>query len=419
MRLPNNANVSFLYVEGEALLLNLDMAGIAASSGSACTSGSLEPSHVLLAMGIPHEVAHGSVRMTLGRGTTVEDVDYVVSVLPGIVQKLRMMSPIYDRAGECAVRICAQTRRLPQKPARAPAFNPVPTRASEREGGVARYGARAEQNRGEQGRARQPRRALPRGAVPHTFQLRTLEVKVMYTDKVMDHFMNPRNVGDIENPDGVGQVGNPRCGDIMRMAISVKDGVISDIKFKTFGCGAAIATSSMVTEMVKGKTLKEALAITNKAVAEALGGLPPVKMHCSNLAAMRFTWPSRITSSAIPTMTLGSIRLPSRSTSTGTNTGTRTSDHPLHAGIIPLRKEGRAINRFWRTLITGSLIGAGLSVLMMSRTSAGREVVREEAVRHGPVGSVRRVTRAASRSGRLQTRNVCSAFGGPAIRDRA
>ncbi|MGB4338567.1 MAG: Fe-S cluster assembly scaffold protein NifU [Bacillota bacterium] len=107
----------------------------------------------------------------------------------------------------------------------------------------------------------------------------------MYTDKVMDHFMNPRNVGDIENPDGVGQVGNPRCGDIMRMAISVKDGVISDIKFKTFGCGAAIATSSMVTEMVKGKTLKEALAITNKAVAEALGGLPPVKMHCSNLAA--------------------------------------------------------------------------------------------------------------------------------------
>ncbi|MGB4338566.1 MAG: cysteine desulfurase NifS [Bacillota bacterium] len=108
MRLPNNANVSFLYVEGEALLLNLDMAGIAASSGSACTSGSLEPSHVLLAMGIPHEVAHGSVRMTLGRGTTVEDVDYVVSVLPGIVQKLRMMSPVYDRAGECAIKdLCA------------------------------------------------------------------------------------------------------------------------------------------------------------------------------------------------------------------------------------------------------------------------------------------------------------------------
>ena len=95
----------------------------------------------------------------------------------------------------------------------------------------------------------------------------------------------------------------------MRMAISVKDGVISDIKFKTFGCGAAIATSSMVTEMVKGKTLKEALAITNKAVAEALGGLPPVKMHCSNLAADALHVPSRITSSAIPTMTLGSIRL--------------------------------------------------------------------------------------------------------------
>lgn len=107
----------------------------------------------------------------------------------------------------------------------------------------------------------------------------------MYTDKVMDHFSNPRNVGDIENPDGVGQVGNPKCGDIMRMAISVENGVITDVKFKTFGCGAAIATSSMVTEMVKGRTLKDALEISNKAVAEALGGLPPAKMHCSNLAA--------------------------------------------------------------------------------------------------------------------------------------
>lgn len=107
----------------------------------------------------------------------------------------------------------------------------------------------------------------------------------MYSEKVMEHFRNPRNVGSIENPDGVGQVGNPVCGDIMRLEIKVKDNRIEDVKFKTFGCGAAIATSSMVTELVKGKTLDEALAISNKTVAEALEGLPPVKMHCSNLAA--------------------------------------------------------------------------------------------------------------------------------------
>ncbi|MBO8169749.1 MAG: Fe-S cluster assembly scaffold protein NifU [Thermoanaerobacteraceae bacterium] len=107
----------------------------------------------------------------------------------------------------------------------------------------------------------------------------------MYSEKVMDHFTNPRNVGELENPDGVGEVGNPTCGDIMKIYISVKDGIITDIKFKTFGCGAAIATSSMVTEMVKGKTIEEAMKITNKSVAEALDGLPPAKMHCSNLAA--------------------------------------------------------------------------------------------------------------------------------------
>ncbi|MFO7151747.1 MAG: Fe-S cluster assembly scaffold protein NifU [Bacillota bacterium] len=107
----------------------------------------------------------------------------------------------------------------------------------------------------------------------------------MYSEKVMDHFTNPRNVGEIPDADGIGEVGNPVCGDIMKIFIKVKDNVIEDIKFKTFGCGAAIATSSMVTEMVKGKTLDEALKVTNKAVAEALGGLPPVKMHCSNLAA--------------------------------------------------------------------------------------------------------------------------------------
>ncbi|MFZ5633054.1 MAG: Fe-S cluster assembly scaffold protein NifU [Bacillota bacterium] len=107
----------------------------------------------------------------------------------------------------------------------------------------------------------------------------------MYSEKVMDHFENPRNVGEIPDADGVGQVGNPSCGDIMRIYLKIKDNVIEDVKFKTFGCGAAIATSSMVTEMVKGKTLDEALKISNKQVAEALDGLPPQKMHCSNLAA--------------------------------------------------------------------------------------------------------------------------------------
>ena len=107
---------------------------------------------------------------------------------------------------------------------------------------------------------------------------------MQYSDKVMDHFKNPRNMGEMENPDGVGHVGNPTCGDVMELYIIVKDGVLEDVKFKTFGCGAAIATSSMVTELVKGKTIEEALKVTNKAVAEALDGLPPVKMHCSVLA---------------------------------------------------------------------------------------------------------------------------------------
>jgi len=107
----------------------------------------------------------------------------------------------------------------------------------------------------------------------------------MYSDLVMEHFMNPRNVGEIEDADGVGVEGNPVCGDLMKITIKVEDGRIADVKFKTFGCGAAIATSSMVTEMVKGLTLDEAMQVSNKAVAEALGGLPSQKMHCSNLAA--------------------------------------------------------------------------------------------------------------------------------------
>jgi len=108
---------------------------------------------------------------------------------------------------------------------------------------------------------------------------------IMYSEKVMEHFSNPRNVGELENPDGTGMVGNPACGDIMKLTIKVSNDVITDVKFKTFGCGAAIATSSMVTELVKGKHLVEAETISNQTVAEALDGLPPVKMHCSNLAA--------------------------------------------------------------------------------------------------------------------------------------
>jgi nitrogen fixation NifU-like protein len=106
----------------------------------------------------------------------------------------------------------------------------------------------------------------------------------MYSDKVMDHFENPRNQGTIEDAEGIGEVGNPQCGDIMKIYIRVRDGIIEDVKFQTFGCGAAIASSSMATEMIKGKTVKEAWDLSNKAVAEALEGLPPQKLHCSVLA---------------------------------------------------------------------------------------------------------------------------------------
>lgn len=106
----------------------------------------------------------------------------------------------------------------------------------------------------------------------------------LYTDTVMNHFMHPRNVGEIPDADGVGQVGNAKCGDIMKMYLKIKDGVIEDVKFETFGCGSAIASSSMATEMIKGKTIDEALAVTNRQVVEALGGLPAHKLHCSVLA---------------------------------------------------------------------------------------------------------------------------------------
>ena len=106
----------------------------------------------------------------------------------------------------------------------------------------------------------------------------------LYSDIVMDNFMHPRNVGEIENPDGVGQVGNAKCGDIMKMYLKIRDNVIQDVKFETFGCGSAIASSSMATEMIKGKTIDEALAVTNRQVVDALGGLPAHKLHCSVLA---------------------------------------------------------------------------------------------------------------------------------------
>lgn len=216
-RLPNNVNFSFRFIEGESLLIMLDMKGICASSGSACTSGSLDPSHVLLAIGLPHEIAHGSLRMTLGEETTREDLDYTVDTLKEIVANLRSMSPLYEDFIK---------NRMHNK--------------------------------------------------------RSID---MYTEKVMDHFQNPRNVGEIENASGVGTVGNAKCGDIMRIYLDIDENqIIRDVKFKTFGCGAAVATSSMATELVKGKSIYEALQVTNKAVMEALDGLPPVKVHCSLLA---------------------------------------------------------------------------------------------------------------------------------------
>jgi nitrogen fixation NifU-like protein len=111
-----------------------------------------------------------------------------------------------------------------------------------------------------------------------------MDSQMPYSEKVMDHFNNPRNIGEIPDADGIGTVGNPVCGDVMKMFLKIENDIIVDIKFKTFGCGAALATSSMVTEMVKGRSIDDALKVTNKAVVEALGGLPPVKLHCSVLA---------------------------------------------------------------------------------------------------------------------------------------
>jgi FeS cluster assembly scaffold protein NifU len=225
-RLPGNVNWSFEGVEGESLLLHLDMYGIECSSGSACTSESLDPSHVLLGMGVPVEAAHGSLRFSLDIDNTEEQIDYVIEKVHQVVEYYRSMSPYWEDL-----------------------------LTGKREHCIPEFWNKYE------------------------------EYKMsLYTDKVMDHFENPRNVGVIEDADGVGEVGNPVCGDIMKMYLKVEDDKIADVKFKTFGCGSAIATSSMATELIKGKSLDEALELTNKAVVDALDGLPARKIHCSVLA---------------------------------------------------------------------------------------------------------------------------------------
>ena len=136
---------------------------------------------------------------------------------------------------------------------------------------------------------------------------------MIYSEKVMDHFANPRNVGEIADADGVGEVGNAKCGDIMKMYIKVDDGIISDVKFKTFGCGAAVATSSMATELIKGKPIEEAMKLTNKAVVDALDGLPTVKLHCSVLAeqAIHAALSDYYTRQGVdPTVILGEVSTP-------------------------------------------------------------------------------------------------------------
>ena len=177
--MASNANFSFEFIEGESLLLRLDLAGISVSSGSACSSGSLEPSYVLLATGRAIELAHGSLRFSFGKNNTKQEIDYCVQNLVKIVQDLREF---------------------------------------------------------------------------------------------------------IENADGVGKVGNASCGDIMEISLKIDNDIITDAKFRTFGCAAAIASSSVATQMVIGKTLDEALEIKNKDVVETLQGLPPQKIHCSVLA---------------------------------------------------------------------------------------------------------------------------------------
>ncbi|KAF4530512.1 hypothetical protein B566_EDAN018637, partial [Ephemera danica] len=212
-RVPHNLNASFNFVEGESLIMGVK--GIAVSSGSACTSASLEPSYVLRALGRSDELAHSSLRMTIGRFTTPQDIDFAVNTLHEQVAKLRELSPLWEMYKD----------------------------------GV--------------------------------------DISTIH-EKVVDHYENPRNVGSFEKGDdsvGTGMVGAPACGDVMKLQIKVNPatGLIEDARFKTYGCGSAIASSSLVTEWVKGRSLDDALNIKNTHIAEELA-LPPVKIHCSILA---------------------------------------------------------------------------------------------------------------------------------------
>ena len=217
-RLPGNVSFCFEGIEGESLLLLLDDRGICASSGSACTSGALDPSHVLLAIGRVHDIAHGSLRLTLSEENTEKDMDDTIEAVKEVVAYLRSISPIW--------------------------------------------------------------RELVNGKKKFVIK----SVMALYSEKVMEHFRHPRNAGMIEDADGIGEVGNARCGDIMKIYLKIEDDIIVDAAFETFGCGSAIASSSMATELIKGKPVSEALTLTNQAVVEALDGLPPHKVHCSVLA---------------------------------------------------------------------------------------------------------------------------------------
>ena len=229
-RLPNNLNISFAYVEGESLLMGIN--DIAVSSGSACTSATLEPSYVLKALGAGDDLAHSSIRFGLGRFNTEEEVDYVAAKVIDVVKKLRELSPLYEMAKE----------------------------------GI----------------------DLNEGPVDRTLRSEAGDDKMAYSNKVLDHYNNPRNVGSMDKNDpnvGTGMVGAPECGDVMKLQVKVnpETGVIEDAKFKTFGCGSAIASSSLATEWLHGKTVDEALQIKNTDIVNELS-LPPVKIHCSVLA---------------------------------------------------------------------------------------------------------------------------------------
>ena len=213
-RLPNTTNVAFAGVEGEALMMSLDLQGVALSTGSACSSGSLEPSHVLRAMGVPAAYLHGALRCSLGRGTTLADIEYVLEILPGIVQQARaLVSP-----------------RL---------------------------------HRSRSGHGREA---------------------VQYSDIVQEHFEHPRNIGTIEPADAEALVSNPACGDVMHLYLRIENNRITDAKFKTMGCPAAIAAGSVTTELLIGRDVEAALALSRAEVNTALGGLSPQKVHTSVLA---------------------------------------------------------------------------------------------------------------------------------------